>query len=165
MGMYVSGIVGWFGFPDIDCSGRGLQRSRSPRQKLLRSGASSKIGARPQYRTPKSPRKQLIPDLFEKRRPATVVSTLSRIFSRDSIGFRSRLTDSRLRGNSALRTRRMVRGGGEAPAERGGLRDPFCRRCHLVLPAQGGRGKGAEGFAEAVREVRFNPAPGEDAVD
>src|SRR6516165_12124818 len=53
----------------------------------------------------------------------------------------------------ALRTRRMVRGGGKAPTERGSLRDPFCRRCHPVLPAQGGRGKGVEGFTEAVREV------------
>src|SRR5215469_17620271 len=65
----------------------------------------------------------------------------------------------------SLRTRRMVRGGGKAPAERGSLRDPFCRRCHPVLPAQGGRGKGVEGFTEAVREVRFNSAPGEDAAD
>src|SRR5215469_5247996 len=65
----------------------------------------------------------------------------------------------------ALRTRRMVRGGGEAPAERGSLRDSFRRRCHPVLPAQGGRGKGVEGFTEAVREVRFNSAPGEDAAD
>src|SRR5262249_39770255 len=65
----------------------------------------------------------------------------------------------------SLRTRRMVRGGGKAPAERGSLRDPFCRRCHPVLPAQGGRGKGVEGFTEAVREERFNSAPGEDAAD
>src|SRR5215475_4768647 len=65
----------------------------------------------------------------------------------------------------ALRTRRMVRGSGKAPAERGSLRDAFRRRCHPVFPAQGGRGKGVEGFAKAVREVRFNPAPGEDAAD
>src|SRR5262249_38830696 len=45
------------------------------------------------------------------------------------------------------------------------LRDPFRRRCHPVFPAQGGRGKGVEGFTEAVREVRFNSAPGEDAAD
>src|SRR5262249_26019046 len=56
-------------------------------------------------------------------------------------------------------TRRMVRGGGKAPAERGSLRDPVRRRCHPVLPAQGGRGKGVEGFTEAVREVRFDSAP------
>src|SRR5215469_12083298 len=59
----------------------------------------------------------------------------------------------------------MVRGSGKAPAERGSLRDPFRRRCHPVLPAQGRRGKGAEGFIEAVREVRFNSAPGEDSAD
>jgi hypothetical protein len=32
---------------------------------------------------------------------------------------------------------------GLAPAERGSIRDPIRRRCHVVLPTQGGRGKGA----------------------
>src|SRR5215813_11704926 len=43
----------------------------------------------------------------------------------------------------ALRARRVVRERSEAPIERGSIRDPIRRRCHLVLPTQGGRGKGA----------------------
>ncbi len=35
----------------------------------------------------------------------------------------------------------------------------------LVLPAQGGRGKGAECSTEAVREIRSDTAPGEDTAD
>src|SRR6516225_6661155 len=41
----------------------------------------------------------------------------------------------------ALRARPVVRGSSEAPLEGGSVRDPFRRRCHLVLPAQGGRRK------------------------
>jgi group II intron reverse transcriptase/maturase len=59
----------------------------------------------------------------------------------------------------------MVRERSEAPVERGSLRDSFRRRCHLVLPTQGGRRKGACGLAETVREIRFDSAPGEDSAD
>src|SRR6266704_1168384 len=59
----------------------------------------------------------------------------------------------------------MVRESGEAPVEGKGSRDPLRRRCHLVLPAQGGRGKGAECSTEAICEVRFDTASGEDTAD
>src|SRR6266566_668272 len=59
----------------------------------------------------------------------------------------------------------MVRESGEAPVEGKGSRDSLCRRCHLVLPAQGGRGKGAECSTEAICEVRFDTASGEDTAD
>ena len=35
----------------------------------------------------------------------------------------------------------------------------------LCLQHKGGRGKGACGLTEAVREIRFDSAPGEDAAD
>src|SRR6266566_695641 len=59
----------------------------------------------------------------------------------------------------------MVRESGEAPVEGKGSGDPLRRRCHLVLPAQGGRGKGAECSTEAICEVRFDTASGEDTAD
>src|ERR1700735_1054856 len=65
----------------------------------------------------------------------------------------------------ALCARRMVRGRGEAPLEGGSARDPVCRRRHLVFSAQGGRGKSVECLIEAVCEIRFDTAPGENAAD
>src|SRR6266705_1284621 len=65
----------------------------------------------------------------------------------------------------ARRARPVARGSGETPIEGASVRDSICRRCHFVLSAQGGRGKGAECPTEAVREIRSDTAPGEDAAD
>ena len=58
----------------------------------------------------------------------------------------------------------MVRGSGEAADEGRSSRDPVRRRCHLVLRTQGGRGKGEGSLNQAIRQIWFDPSPGEDAA-
>src|SRR5262249_25374867 len=64
----------------------------------------------------------------------------------------------------ALRAGRLVVPGGEAAPEGTCLPDPLRRRLRNRLRVRGGRAARAGSLAEAVRQVRLEPPPGQDAA-
>src|SRR5262249_12922363 len=62
----------------------------------------------------------------------------------------------------ALRAGRLVVPGGEAAPEGTCLPDPLRRRLRNRLRVRGGRAARAGSLAEAVRQVRLEPPPGQD---